>query len=165
MTKKKEEFDSIIKEIKNNSKFNKLKKELHHGISRYDHSYRVANWTYKACKLLRIKDIEDTTKAALLHDFYVDDDLINQSSVKRLNTHPNMALENSLKYFSLTEMQKDIIKNHMFPCTLNCPKFKESWLVSAIDKTVSIYEMIRFKMSLYMGIYLLFTYEIIKIQR
>ena len=53
----------------------------------------------------------------------------------------------------------------MFPCNLTVPKYKESWLVSMIDKTVGTYEMLRFKTSLYSGIFLLFLFELITISR
>ncbi len=166
MTKKsKDEFYSLVEDITNNQKFNKLNKEIHHGISRFDHSLRVAKWTYLVAKCLHMKKKEETTRAALLHDFYIDKDLEGQRGIKKLGTHPNMALQNSLEYYALNAMQQDIITKHMFPCTLNLPKYKETWLVSVIDKIVSTYEMLRFKASLYIGIYLLFMFEIIRLPR
>lgn len=166
MTKKsKDEFYSLVEDITNNQKFNKLNREIHHGISRYDHSMRVAKWTYLTSKFFNMKKKEETTKAALLHDFYIDEDLKGQKSLKKLGTHPNMALENSLKYYNLNDLQQDIITKHMFPCTLKIPKYKETWLVSIVDKAVSTYEMLRFKAVLYIGIYLLFLFEIIRLPR
>ncbi len=163
--KNKEEFNSLIEDIKSNNKFNKLTKELHHGITRYDHSMRVAKWTYNICSKFNIKNKNEITRAALLHDFYVDKDLASEHSYEKLGEHPDVALQNSLKYFELDEVQQDIIKSHMFPCTNVIPKYKESWLVSAVDKTVSTYEMLRFKASLYAGIYLLFLFEVIRLPR
>lgn len=160
----KESFNSCIQDIINNNKFNKLKKELHHGITRYDHSYRVAKWTHIIGTIFHMKNIENTTRAALLHDFYVNNDLTG-SGPKRLGTHPAAALTNSLKYYELDNIQQDIIKSHMFPCNMTIPKYKESWLVSSIDKIVGTYEMLRFKTSLYAGISLLFLFEMIKISR
>lgn len=165
MKKNNGEFYSIIKDIVDNNKFNKLNKELHHGITRYDHSMRVAKWTYNVCHLFNKENISEVTRAALLHDFYIDKDLKSKRKYQKLGEHPNIALENSSKYFELNELQEDIIKSHMFPCTLVIPKYKESWMVSLIDKAVSTYEMIRFKLSLYTGIYLLFLFEIIRIQK
>lgn len=161
----KEEFESLIKDIITNKDFNKLNKELHHGITRYDHSMRVARHTYIIGKILNMKNTNETTRAALLHDFYIDNDLKGQSGAKKLGTHPEKALTNSLKYYKLNDIQQDIIKSHMFPCNLTIPKYKESWLVSAVDKTVGLYEMLRFKVSLYTGIYLLFLFEIIKLPK
>lgn len=166
MTKNaKEDFNSLVEDITNNNKFNKLNKELHHGITRYEHSMRVAKWTYKICNVFNMKKKNEVTRAALLHDFYVDKDLVSAHGYEKLGEHPDVALENSLKYFNLDELQQDIIKSHMFPCTTAIPKYKESWLVSAVDKTVSTYEMLRFKVSLYAGIYLLFLFEVIRLPR
>lgn len=161
----KEDFNSLIGDITNNNKFKKLNKELHHGISRYEHSMRVAKWTYKICNLLKLNKTNEVTRAALLHDFYVDTDLISETGHEKLGEHPSVALENSLKYYKLDNIQQDIIKSHMFPCTKSLPKYKESWLVSGVDKAVSTYEMLRFKASLYAGIYLLFLFEIIRLPR
>ena len=161
----KKEFDSLIDDIVNNKDFNKLNKELHHGITRYDHSMRVAKYTYVLGKLFKMKSTEDANRAALLHDFYVDKDLNEKNGVKKLGIHPNVALSNSLKYYELNEMQQDIIKTHMFPCNCDVPKYKESWLVSGVDKVIGTYEMLRFKVSLYAGIYLLFLFETIRIPR
>lgn len=163
--KQKDKFNSLVEDIKSNNHFNKLRDELHHGITRYDHSMRVAKWTYKLCNLLKMKNKNEVTRAALLHDFYIDNDLETERGHEKLGEHPKIALENSLKYFKLNNIQKDIIKTHMFPCNLDLPKYKESWLVSGIDKTVSTYEMLRFKSSLYMGIYLLFFFELIRLPR
>ena len=123
MTKKsKEEFNSIIQDIEEINKFNKLNTQLHHGITRYDHVKRVAKWTYKICRLFNMKKTVETTRAALLHDFYLDSDL-EGNSVSRLGKHPEIALTNSLKYYDLDEVQQDIIKSHMFPCNLTIPKY------------------------------------------
>ena len=163
--KKQKDFNSIVQDITANKRFNLLNTELHHGITRYQHSMRVAKWTYKVCDKLHMKNKIDTTRAALLHDFYINDDLITDNSAKALNEHPSKALINSKKYFTINELQEDIIINHMFPCTLSLPKTKEGWLVSGIDKIVGAYEMLRFKTSLYAGIYLLFMFEFMKISR
>ena len=160
----KNSFNCCIQDIVQNEKFNKLKKELHHGISRYDHSYRVARWTHAIGKIFRMKNNEATTRAALLHDFYINDDLTGNGP-QRLRRHPEVALENSLKYYELDNMQQDIIKTHMFPCNIEMPKYKESWLVSCVDKIVGTYEMLRFKSALYLGIAFLFIFEIITISR
>ena len=162
---KKEQFNSLVQDIINNKSFNKLNKELHHGITRYEHSMRVARWTYKVCNALNMKHKDDVTRAALLHDFYINEDLVSNNGASKLGEHPSVALKNSKKHFKISDLQADIIKTHMFPCNLNIPKHKESWLVSGIDKAVSTYEMLRFKSSLYAGIYAIFIFEMIKLPR
>jgi uncharacterized protein len=158
-------FETYVKDITDNSHFNKLKKDLHHGISRYDHSMRVARWTYKVCNFFKFDNNKEVTRAALLHDFYINEDLTIVGGTKALVEHPQVALKNSKKYFEINDLQEDIIKHHMFPCTLAFPENKEAFLVSLIDKGVSTYEMLRFKAPLYASIYLLFLFELIKISR
>ena len=63
------EFKNIISSIESNEEFQKLKNIKHHGITRYEHSLRVAYYSYKVTKLLHL-DYKDTTEAALLHDFF-----------------------------------------------------------------------------------------------
>ena len=98
--KQKEEFNSLVQDIIENKKFNKLTKELHHGITRYEHSMRVARWTYKICNLLKMKYKTDITRAALLHDFYVNDDLASENGAAKLGEHPSVALKNSKKHLT-----------------------------------------------------------------
>ena len=134
------EFDLIIKDISLNSEFMKLNDCVHHGISRLNHSYRVAYYSYKIMKFLKLNYI-DGTRAALLHDFFLDD-VDNMSALNRYRKHPKCALENSKKYFDISPLQEDVIVKHMFPVTLTPPKYLESVIVDIVDDVCSIYERI-----------------------
>ena len=81
------EFEIICKDILNDDKFKRLSDELHHGITRYDHSIRVAKKTYKVAKFLRFKNYELTTKASLLHDYYLDNEIDEYTSKEKLFIH------------------------------------------------------------------------------
>ena len=59
--------------------------------------------------------------------------------------HPAIALENAQKELLLTGIETDIIRSHMFPLTLRPPHFRESALVSLMDKACSVYEFFRRK--------------------
>ena len=141
------EFNDIIKDIITNEEFMKLQGEVHHSTTRFNHSLRVA---YEVYKKLRKKNLNyvDVTRAALLHDFFFDDDLSDSQS-DRLNNHPLVSLENAKKYFELNELQEDIIISHMYPLSYNMPKFKESWIVSMADKYCTLKEF-AFKSKRYM---------------
>ena len=167
MTKKSEqEFETICQDILVNDKFNQLSNELHHGISRYDHSLRVARLTYKVAKLFRMKNLKITTRAALLHDFYTNDDFANkENSVQKRSAHPIIAAENAKKCYNIGKIEEKIIKSHMFRVKGEVPKYKESWLVTAMDKTAATYEMCCFKFSLAVNVLLLFMFNLITIQR
>ena len=47
-------FDNIAKDIIKTDKFNQLKKESHHGLTRYIHVMRVSKFTYKIAKFLHM---------------------------------------------------------------------------------------------------------------
>lgn len=132
------EFNQVVDEYINHPKVLELKNYQHHGVNRYDHSYRVAYYTYKTTKLLNINYIS-ATKAAMLHDFFFDE-VKEKSAINRYRLHPIYAVKNSKKYFTLTPLEENIIKRHMFPITLLPPKYLESWIVDIIDDIISIYE-------------------------
>ncbi len=166
MTKSnKEEFLKITNDIMNNNKFRELDNELHHGITRFGHSCRVAKATYKCCKFLKL-DYEQATRAALLHDFYLDQEFVLESPKQILSAHPNVALINAKKYFDISEKEANIIKSHMFPLnSATLPKYKESWVVTAVDKGVAIYEMYRYKFKLIINIWAIFLFNIITLNK
>ena len=158
------EFESIINDITNHPQFKELKDELHHGISRYEHSLRVAKMTYKISKKIHL-DYERATRAALLHDFFLDEQTKEYSKGKTFKIHPVIALENAKHYFDLDKKQENIIASHMFPVCNTLPKYKESYIVTLSDKLVAAHEMYRYKASLMMGIYIIFLFNMISIQK
>lgn len=134
------EFSSIIKDILNIKEFQKTVYIKHHGITRYEHSLRVAYISYRITKFLKL-NYKETTEAALLHDFFIDE-LEDKNTASKLIKHPNIAVKNASKYIDLTDRQKDIIKTHMFPITFIPPKYLESWIVDIADDLSAIYEKI-----------------------
>lgn len=132
------EFNSIITDIINHDDFQKMKNITHHGITRFNHSLRVSYYTYLVTKKLKLNYVE-STRAALLHDFFTDE-TSEMKTKKALREHPKIALENSKKYFELSDMQEDIILKHMYPITTKMPKYKESWIVDVVDDVASLYE-------------------------
>lgn len=161
---KNEEFETIISDILDNPEFQALDLELHHGISRYGHSMRVAKSTYKIAKRLHW-DYVCVTRAALLHDFFFNSQLEECNIAETWCKHPFVALENANRLFDLDERQQNVIASHMFPSCKIMPKYKESWLVSFVDKTVSFYEMYRFKASLVLGVWTIFLFNMITLQK
>lgn len=161
---KKQEFEEIVKDILNHNEFKMLDHELHHGISRYGHSLRVAKYAYRVSKKLHWNYV-NITRAALLHDFYLDDQLEEYGVAKTWCKHPEIALANAKKYFELDERQENMIISHMFPSCKIMPKYKESFLVTCVDKCVSFYEMYRFKASLVLGIWAIFVFNMLTLQK
>ena len=131
------EFNNIIMPIISNSEYQKTKSCVHHGMDRYSHQMRVAYYSYKITKFCHL-NYKSATRGAILHDFFLDN--YNEKKARMLVNHPNIALENSQKYFDLNDLEKDIIKAHMFPVGKTVPKYLESWIVNLVDDVACIYE-------------------------
>ena len=54
--------------------------------------------------------------------------------------HPKIALKNAVKLYELNEKEQDIIIKHMWPVTLAMPKYKETWIITLVDKYSAIQE-------------------------
>lgn len=111
------------------------------------HSIAVAYFSYRTARLLqRIAAFHerDLIRGALLHDYFLYDWHIPDPT-HRLHgfRHPGRALENAQRDFVLSDIERDIIRKHMFPLTPALPRYRESLLVSAVDKACSVYECFR----------------------
>lgn len=142
-----QEFQSIIKDIVENSSVLSLKEHIQHMKgSRYKHCYEVAYYTYVFCKKLGL-DYISATRGAMLHDFYFYD-WRNKGveGQKRFHAyrHPRIALNNAVENFELNEVEKDIILKHMWPLTIALPRFSESYIVTFVDKYCATREFFRF---------------------
>ena len=135
------EYLKEVNDILENDDFKKMADIVHHEGNRLEHSIRVSYYSYKIARMLKL-DTRQVARAALLHDFFLEENE-NEKANKRMRTmleHPKYALENSKKYFELSDMEEDIILTHMFPIGLNIPKYFESWMVDIVDDVASIYE-------------------------
>lgn len=137
-------FESIAHPLLENYEFQKISNEYHHGITRMEHSMRVAKYTYKIAKKFNV-DYVSATRAAILHDFFLNDDFNDIKGLKKGIEHPRISLENANKQFTLNDIEKNAIISHMFPLRLTLPKYRESWIITGVDKVVAIYEYFSFK--------------------
>ena len=155
-------FTSISDEIIKKDKFQSLKNDPHHGITRYDHVMRVAKSTYRVSKTLKL-DYISATRGALLHDYFNDRDYKTTKGLKKGSMHPVIALNNARREFSLNNKEENIIVSHMFPLGDTKPNCKESWLVTSIDKIVALYECGVYKFREKISIMLLFIVNMTRI--
>ena len=58
-----------------------------------------------------------------------------------------------------------MIESHMFPLCKVFPKYKESFCLTAVDKVVALYEQNRYKMGMKLGVYLLFIFNMLTLQK
>lgn len=134
-------YSILVNDILENEEFSKMALITHHGSNRLDHSIRVSYWSYCVGKFLKL-DYEKIARAALLHDFFLEDNesLDKKDKMITMIKHPEYALENAKKYFELSDLEEDIILTHMFPVAPKVPKYLESWMVDIIDDVVAVYE-------------------------
>ena len=140
------EYLAIANEIINDEKYQKLKDEKHHGITRYEHSIRVAKKTYIMTKKRNL-DYKKATRAALLHDFFYSYQTA-PNAPKRMCKHPYVAYYNANEMIELSSKENNIIVSHMFPLTREYPKSREAWVVTYVDKIVALKEFIKYKFNI-----------------
>jgi len=92
-------------------------------------------------------DYKSLIRGALLHDYYpYDQNDISQRPKWHWIKHALYAYEQANKDFELTNIEKDIIRNHMWPLTLfHMPHTKEAWIVSSADSMVAIRDFFKRK--------------------
>lgn len=132
------EFFNIIDDIISNDTVKQMKNYRQHcSTSCYKHCMQVAYFTFIACKKLKL-DYISATRAAMLHDLFLYDwrKKYREVALPGLHAfvHPQIALENANKLFNLNNIEKDVILKHMWPVTFALPKYRESYIVTIMDK-------------------------------
>ena len=136
------EFIEITKELIENETVQDMKKyRQHFETSCYEHCFIASYYCYVICKKLKL-DYVSATRAAMLHDLFLYDWRKRQNGRKGLHafTHGKTAYENASKLFDLNDKEKDIIIKHMWPVTLALPKYKESYILTLVDKYCALSE-------------------------
>lgn len=130
-----EGYISVCGDMLSHEKVLEMKKYHHHKeVTCHFHSVIVSYLTYKVCVMLDC-NVNDATRAALLHDFYLYDWHITKHDELHAWYHPKMAKINAEKYFgTLTKMQTDMILSHMWPLHVAPPKSKEGMILTFADK-------------------------------
>lgn len=132
------EFYEIIEDLLGNPLVMNMNTMNQHSksVTLLEHSIYTAYVTYRICNFFHL-NTKDAVRAAVLHDFRLKD----TEEKDRLFTHSGVALEEANKYFELTDMQKNIIKSHMWPVTpFLLPKSIEAWVVDIADDYCAISE-------------------------
>lgn len=137
------EFNSLVQEILYHEEFVKLKDYNHHASHIYDHVVRVAFLSYAVSKVLRF-DYSAAARGGLLHDFFLYDWRERKATDAKRSQHgkehPQIALANARKHFAVNDREADIIVKHMYPKTRALPRYKESFVVSLMDKVAAVIE-------------------------
>ncbi len=138
------------KDILKSENYRKMRDFIQHGnVSVLRHCVRVANASLKIERFLKKLHINMDEKAlvrgALLHDYFLYDWHNKEARPHGLHgfTHPKTALKNASRDYKVSEREKKIIRQHMFPLTITkIPTCRESWVVSMADKWCSLVETV-----------------------
>lgn len=139
------EFMSIVSDLLAHPEVLELSNYVHHHFTnRLDHSLTVAYTSYLIAKKMNL-DYKSVARGGLLHDFF----LLTVQEVEGLKQgshnqhHPILACENAERITDLNEIEKDIILKHMFLVSkVAPPKYKESFIVSMVDKYAAVIEVV-----------------------
>ncbi len=140
-------FYDCIKDLINHEVVLMMDEFIQHGkTTTLDHCVSVSYNSYKLAKMINL-DYRSVARGALLHDMFLYDwhNLPKVNSIFKMHgfVHAAIARDNAMKYFDLSEVEIDIIERHMWPLNLTKPpRYRESLLVSLVDKYVSAKETV-----------------------
>ena len=114
----------------------------HHYSDRLSHSINVSYRSFLLAKKWR-GDTRATARAGLLHDlFHYDWRLEKMGEGTHAYVHPRVALRNARKLTDISPLEEDIIVKHMFGATIAPPRYKESYIVTLVDKYCACEEVV-----------------------
>ncbi len=136
-----DEFLDIVDDLINTPEFGRLAKCRHHyGVTRMQHCLNVAYYSFVLCKRLHL-DYRAAARAGLLHDlFYYEWRSDEMGFFEHASVHSREALSNAEKLTELSDLERDIIRNHMWLCGLIWPRRRETYIVSVADKVCAVWE-------------------------
>ena len=135
------EYENCVGDLLENERVQSMAGFVQHGnLSCLDHCKHVSYKSYLVCKALHL-DYRSVARAGLLHDYFLYD--WHQPHLRWHGFHhSSAALANADRDFSLNRMEKDIIGKHMWPLTPAPPRYRESLIVSMVDKYCTVVEVV-----------------------
>jgi uncharacterized protein len=114
----------------------------HHCFSRLSHSLDVAWRSFFIARILGW-DSKSTARGGLLHDLFLyERGADEEESRHHLRNHPKVALENARRVCELNKVEENIIRRHMWLITLTPPRYRESYVVTFVDKYCALREAV-----------------------
>lgn len=140
------EYINIVKPIIDNPEVQKMKNfRQHYDTSCFEHCLHVSLISYYIGKHLGL-DYVSMARAGMLHDFFLydwrdpDRHQVKGFFNKHAFTHGLIAYRKAKIYFTINRCERDIIINHMWPVTVRLPRYKETYIVTLVDKYCALYE-------------------------
>ena len=129
------EYYSCVRDLLTCGDVMSLGEYRHHiGTSRLQHSLNVSYYNFRLCRLFHL-DARAAARAGLLHDlFFYDRKTHKKIRNGHCAEHANIALYNASMRFSISELEGDMILNHMWPMTPRLPRHAETYVITLVDK-------------------------------
>lgn len=143
LTEQQDYFD-CVKDLLEDKNILRLNDFNHHsGTTRFQHSLNVSYYNYRVCRFFGL-NARAGARAGLFHDLFFYDRQ-NHERVKGEGWHgighPKIAFFNACELFSIDQMEGDMIVNHMWPLSPRLPKYRESYVITLVDKFCAVAEV------------------------
>ena len=136
------DFIMIISDLLDQEKVQEMKHyRQHYNINCFEHCLFVSYNTYLICKKHHL-DYISGARAGMLHDLFLYDWRKRENGRRGLHayTHPEVALKHASTFLNLNDKEKDMILKHMWPVTPAFPKYKETFVITFVDKYFAVAE-------------------------
>jgi len=136
-------FFQAIEDLQANRAVQSMADYRHHHVSTLEHALVISQASWYLAEAFGL-DKDACARGALLHDFFLYD-WRERRHTHHATMHAGIALQNANRYFILDDKEKDIILTHMWPLSDSFFKYRESLLVSLVDKigsTRDIFSMV-----------------------
>ncbi len=136
------DFIMIISDLLDQEKVQEMKHyRQHYNINCFEHCLFVSYNTYLICKKHHL-DYISGARAGMLHDLFLYDWRKRENGRRGLHayTHPKVALKHASTFLNLNDKEKDMILKHMWPVTPAIPKYKETFVITFVDKYFAVAE-------------------------
>jgi len=137
------DYMGCVRDIIESPVFQSMDNYMQHGDTTCKaHCIKVSYMGYCICRKMGWEYAE-VARAGLLHDLFLYDWHTHAKETGEHFhgfTHPQTALKNAVKYFNLTEKEKDMILRHMWPLTPIPPKSWDGMVIIYSDKFCGLIE-------------------------
>ena len=137
-------YDCVC-DIIDSKQIQELKSITHHvSTTRFQHCINVSYYSYIVCRKFSL-NARSAARAGLMHDlFYYDRKEYNSSKSKGQASHSRKhsleACANAEEITTITKLERDMIEKHMWPMTRPKPSYKETYIITVIDKYCAVLE-------------------------
>jgi uncharacterized protein len=138
-------YYDCVKDIIGCQQVQELRSITHHiSTTRFQHCVNVSYYSYMVCRKFNL-NARSAARAGLLHDlFYYDRKQYNSEKLKgqasHSKNHAMLACANASEITKISQLERDMIEKHMWPVTRPMPKYKETYIITVIDKYCAILE-------------------------